>query len=119
MDYRDFQPSLNQPTLFFTSLFCHHFTDEELVNMFIWLKEKATGGFFIADLHRHPLAFFSIRFLTSCFSSSYLVKNDAPISVLRGFKRADLVHLLRLAGIERYQIKWVWAFRWVVVVPPQ
>ncbi len=119
LDYRNFQPPSHIPTLMYTSLFCHHFSDEELLEMLKWLKEKATAGFFIADLHRHPLAYWSILFLTRCFSSSYLVKNDAPLSVLRGFKRNDWIKLLNSAGITQFQIKWIWAFRWVVIVPPQ
>ena len=65
-----------------------------------WLKcfggcmETAKHGFFINDLHRHPLAYHSIRILTSLFSKSYLVKNDAPLSVLRGFKKKELEDLL-------------------------
>lgn len=118
LDYRHFTPKTH-PTLFFTSLFCHHFTEEELIDMLKWLHKNGSGGFFIADLHRHPLAYYSIRLLTQLFSSSYLVKHDAPLSVLRGFRKADWIHLLKSAGIDQYEIKWIWAFRWVIVVPPQ
>ena len=73
-------------------------------------------GFFINDLHRHPFAYYSIRILTSLFSKSYLVKNDAPLSVLRGFKKKELSALLDKAGISNYTIQWKWAFRWLVIV---
>jgi hypothetical protein len=61
-------------------------------------------------------AYHSIRILTSLFSKSYLVKNDAPLSVLRGFKKRELTTLLDKAGISKYTIKWRWAFRWLVIV---
>ncbi|HYH56872.1 MAG TPA: methyltransferase domain-containing protein [Anseongella sp.] len=106
-----------QPDIIFSSLFCHHFTDEQLVEMLKWLKQNARTGFFINDLQRHPLAYHSIRLLTRFFSGSYLVRNDAPISVLRGFRRSEWEALLQGAGIGPYRITWKWAFRYLITVP--
>lgn len=103
-----------QPDIIFSSLFCHHFTDEELISMLKWMKINTRFGFFINDLHRHPLAYFSIKWLTSFFSKSYLVKNDAPLSVLRGFREEDWKQLFTKAGIDHYTHKWKWAFRWLI-----
>jgi 2-polyprenyl-3-methyl-5-hydroxy-6-metoxy-1,4-benzoquinol methylase len=114
-DYRKIQFQ-TKPDIIFSSLFCHHFKDHELIEMFQWMKRNARIGFFINDLHRHPLAYHSIRFLTSCFSRSYLVKHDAPLSVLRGFKKKELTELMFQAGISNYNIQWQWAFRWLVIV---
>jgi hypothetical protein len=50
------------------------------------------------------------------FSKSYLVKNDAPLSVLRGFSRNEWKILMEKAGIKNYKIKWKWAFRWLILV---
>src|SRR5580693_736527 len=80
----------SKPSIIFCSLFCHHFNEYELIEMFRWMKENSRSGFFINDLHRHPLAYHSIRLLTLLFSKSYLVKNDAPLSVLRGFRKKEL-----------------------------
>ncbi len=106
-----------KPDIVFSSLFCHHFTEEQLVDMFRWMKSQTRTGFFINDLHRHPLAYYAIRILTALFSRSYLVKNDAPLSVLRGFRKNDLVAILDKAGIRHYSIRWQWAFRWLIIVP--
>ena len=106
----------SKPDIIFNSLFCHHFKDEELIKMLQWMHQNATIGFLIADLHRHPLAYYSILWLTQLFSKSYLVKNDAPLSVLRGFSRKEWIALLEKAGIENYKIKWKWAFRWLILV---
>jgi hypothetical protein len=105
----------SQPHIIFSSLFCHHFGDEELVEMLQWMQAHSTMGFFINDLHRNILAYYSIRLLVSWFSRSYLVKNDAPLSVLRGFRRAEWEELLRRAGITGYTLTWKWAFRWLLV----
>jgi 2-polyprenyl-3-methyl-5-hydroxy-6-metoxy-1,4-benzoquinol methylase len=104
------------PDILFCSLFCHHFTDAELIEMFRWMYNNSNCGFFINDLHRHPFAYHAIRLLTSIFSASYLVKHDAPLSVLRGFKKKELEDLLCQAGISNFTISWKWAFRWLIVV---
>lgn len=115
-DYRLTTFSAGQPHIIFNSLFCHHFRDDELVEMLRWMHKNAQIGFVIADLHRHPLAYYSIKWLTALFSRSYLVKNDAPLSVLRGFTRQEWKILLQKAGIRNYKIKWKWAFRWLILV---
>lgn len=98
------------------TLFYHHFTHEELVSFFSHLKDQVRIGFIINDIHRHPFALHSIRILTRLFSKSSMVKNDAPLSVRRAFKRSELVSILQAAGIQDYSIRWKWAFRWEVVI---
>jgi SAM-dependent methyltransferase len=105
----------NKPDIIFTSLFCHHFTDKELKSQFHWMHENAGIGFFINDLHRHLLAYYSIKLLAAFFSKSYLVKNDAPLSVLRGFKRKEIEMLNADSKIFNVQLKWHWAFRWLLI----
>ena len=105
----------NKPHFIFSSLFCHHFTDEELKQQFEWMQRNTVLGFFVNDLQRHPLAYHSIKMLTQLFSKSYLVKNDAPLSVLRGFHKKEIAQLLRELYINHYQLQWKWAFRWLLI----
>lgn len=113
-DYRDVRFD-QPPDIIFSSLFCHHFTNEELLKQLQWMQQWAGVGFFINDLHRHPFAYYSIKWLSAIFSKSYMVKNDAPLSVLRGFKRNEWMQLLNTAGIVNFSVRWKWAFRWLVV----
>lgn len=103
-----------QPDVIFSSLFCHHFTDEHLIDMLKWLQSNTRKGFFINDLQRHWLAYYLIKYITKFFSKSYLVKNDACLSVSRGFKKKEWQQLLKKAGIMNYTISWRWAFRYLV-----
>lgn len=103
-----------KPHIIFSSLFCHHFTEQELIDMLNWMKRNSEIGFFINDLHRHSLAYYSIKILTSLFSKSLLVKNDAPLSVRRGFKRKEWNNLFSSAGILNFKCSWRWAFRWLI-----
>jgi 2-polyprenyl-3-methyl-5-hydroxy-6-metoxy-1,4-benzoquinol methylase len=98
------------------TLFIHHFTREQLVDLFRILKRQSTTGFVVNDIHRHFLAYHSIRFLTMIFSRSAMVRYDAPLSVRRAFKRAELEEILQLAGIDKYTLRWKWAFRWQLIV---
>jgi 2-polyprenyl-3-methyl-5-hydroxy-6-metoxy-1,4-benzoquinol methylase len=100
------------------TLFLHHFTEDELIGIFSGLKNQATHGIVINDLHRQPLAYYSIRLLTQLFSKSAMVKYDAPLSVQRGFKRHELQLILSRAGIKNYRLKWKWAFRWQLIIYP-
>jgi 2-polyprenyl-3-methyl-5-hydroxy-6-metoxy-1,4-benzoquinol methylase len=112
-DYR-YAVIAQKPHIIFSSLFCHHFTDEEIIVMLQWMAHNSTVGFFINDLQRHPLAYYSIKLMTRLFSKSYLVKHDAPLSVQRGFVREDWNHLFQRAGMKDFNCQWKWAFRWLV-----
>jgi hypothetical protein len=114
-DYKNVSFGNEKPGIIFTSLFCHHFTDEELISMMQWMKANATTGFFINDLHRNYIAYHFIKAASKIFSKSYLVKNDAPLSVLRGFKKAEWKNILAKAGIKNYTIQWKWAFRHLII----
>ena len=115
-DYKKINFESGKPDIIFSSLFCHHFTDNQLAEMINWMKHNSTIGFFINDLHRHPVAYHFIKNATKLFSKSYLVKNDAPVSVLRGFKKNEWKNIFQKAGIKNYSIKWKWAFRYLIVV---
>ncbi|MBC7486409.1 MAG: methyltransferase domain-containing protein [Cytophagaceae bacterium] len=100
------------------SLFLHHFTTDELVLLLAKLKQHTATALIINDLHRHRLAYYAIKWLTGLFSKSYLVKNDAALSVAKGFKKAEWTTILKRAGYKRYTIKWVWAFRHQIILYP-
>jgi len=114
-DYKAIQFNDDKPDIIFSSLFCHHFEDAELVSMLQWMRLNTRKGFFINDLHRHYLAYRSIKLITGIFSKSYLVKNDAPLSVARGFKKKEWQYLIKSAGITNCTIHWKWAFRHLIV----
>jgi 2-polyprenyl-3-methyl-5-hydroxy-6-metoxy-1,4-benzoquinol methylase len=112
--YQDVKFATN-PHIIFSSLFCHHFTNEELIEQLQWLQQNTTTGFFINDLHRNKIAYYAIKIITSVFSKSYLVKNDAPLSVARGFTKNEWKFLLKKANINNATVKWKWAFRHIII----
>ena len=98
------------------SLFCHHFSDAALAQLLPQWQQQAGLAVIINDLHRHPLAYYSIRWLTRLFRGSHLVQHDAPLSVARAFTRPDWQKLLTEAGITTYALRWRWAFRWQLII---
>jgi ubiquinone/menaquinone biosynthesis C-methylase UbiE len=81
------------------SLFLHHFEDEDAAKLLRSFARVAGGAFIINDLRRHPIAWISIRVLTRIFTRNRLVRNDAAVSVLRGFTDVDLERIARMAGV--------------------
>lgn len=99
------------------SLFCHHFDDEELVKLVSRMYQLATGYVIINDIHRHWLAYYLIKYITAVFSKTFIVRYDAPLSVARSLTRAEWEIILAKAGIKKYTIKWMWAWRWQIIIP--
>lgn len=99
------------------TLFMHHFTEAELIKLFSSLKKQTRSAIIINDIHRHPLAYYSIKWLTQLFSRSAMVRFDAPLSVMRAFKKKEFDVLMRKSSITNYSMKWKWAFRWQLIIP--
>ncbi len=98
------------------SLFLHHFSEEQIK---IILKQSillAGKGIIINDLQRSIFAYWGIKLLTKLFSKSEMVHNDGPLSVRKGFRKNELVNILKSIGIKNFSVKWKWAFRWLVVI---
>ncbi len=114
-DYRDFLKKNSEVDIIHCSLFCHHLKDDELIELFNYFKQHAKIGFIINDLQRHWLAYYSIKFLTQLLNGSTLVKNDGPLSVLRGFRMEELNSLFKKVEIKNVSIEWKWAFRYLII----
>lgn len=98
-----------------SSLFTHHFKDEDLISLFASLKKQTKIGVVINDLHRHWLAYYSIKLIVNVLSKSPMVQHDGPVSVLRAFKKKEIKNILKRAGIHQYSIRWMWAFRFQII----
>jgi 2-polyprenyl-3-methyl-5-hydroxy-6-metoxy-1,4-benzoquinol methylase len=98
------------------SLFLHHFTEEKLKEILNIFSDISKKGIVINDLRRNIFAYTGIKILTFLFSGSELIKNDAPLSVKRGFKRSEILSFLRSAAYSEFKIKRKWAFRWLILI---
>lgn len=114
-DYRNSFKHISHIDILHACLFCHHLSEEQLIELIQFtLNNKSV--LVINDLERNPIAYYAIKWLTKLFSKSYLVKNDAALSVLRGFKKTEWLAILKKAGASRFSVKNKWAFRHRVIV---
>ncbi len=100
-----------------TSLFCHHLYGSELQALLEKLHDLSRYGVVINDLHRHPLAYYGILVLSRLLSDSAYLRNDAPLSVLKGFRRKEWERVLAWSAFTEHRIQWVWGFRHCIVLP--
>jgi 2-polyprenyl-3-methyl-5-hydroxy-6-metoxy-1,4-benzoquinol methylase len=96
------------------TLFFHHFKEAQLVSFLSDILKQTKIGIVVNDLHRSKLAYYLFMSL-SVFIKNKMIINDGLISVLRGFKRKDLVTMSQKLNIKA-QISWKWAFRfqWII-----
>ena len=97
------------------SLFLHHFETAEAVRLLTTLFTLSRRGLIVNDLRRHPIAYWATRIGSSVMSRSYMVRHDGPVSVKRGFTRADLVDLAAASGFQWTLLQRRWAFRYIAV----
>jgi SAM-dependent methyltransferase len=97
------------------SNFTHHLSDSELVRFVHWMEDHASSGWFINDLHRHPLPYYFIKTLFGILPLNRLTANDGPISVSRAFTAADWRRILVESGVQdRAKVEWFFPFRYTV-----
>jgi 2-polyprenyl-3-methyl-5-hydroxy-6-metoxy-1,4-benzoquinol methylase len=101
------------PDFIVTSQFAHHLTDAELVTFIRWLNRHAAHGWFIADLHRHALAYYGFPILARLARWHRIVREDGRISIARSFRRPEWTDLLTTAGVMA-EINWRLPFRYCV-----
>ena len=98
------------------SLFIHHFGEVDIKNILNSCIYISKYGIVINDLQRSVFAFIGIKLLTLLFSQSKMVKNDAPLSVKRGFLKNELKNILSALDSPDFMLKSLWAFRWLIVI---
>ncbi len=82
------------------SLFLHHFESAKAAELLSSFARVAKTAVVINDLRRHPLAYYSIKLLSRLFTGNRLVRNDAAVSVLRGFASPDIAEIELAAGLR-------------------
>lgn len=88
-----------QADVIVSSLFAHHLDDARVVRFLRWMEDRARVGWFVNDLHRHPLSHAAFGPLATALKLHPFVRHDGPVSIARGFVADDWRRLLRTAGI--------------------
>ena len=110
-----FDPGLERFDVVLSALFTHHLGDDQVVAFLRLMEERATLGWFVNDLHRHPAAYHGFRALSGLAGWHRFVRHDGPVSVARSFRRADWQALLGRAGLAgAASVRWHVPFRFCV-----
>lgn len=102
-----------RPDFIVTSQFTHHLDDADIVRFLRWLEAHAGRGWFIADLHRHALAYWGFGLLATVARWHPIVRHDGMVSVARSFRRGDWERLAAEAGVTP-RIFWRPMFRYCI-----
>ena len=71
--------------------FAHHFAGPTLACLVNEMVRVARRRVIILDIRRHRLAYWGFTAWSRVFTTNRLVRFDGPLSVLRGFTRAELL----------------------------
>jgi hypothetical protein len=84
----------------FSSLFLHHFSDDEIVDLLRSFARVARRAVLAIDLDRGPLAYHFLPKTRWLFGWHSITLHDGPVSVQSGFKREELLALADRAGLR-------------------
>ena len=98
------------------TLTLHHFKDNEIFDLLTTCNKNAKIGIVINDLHRSSIAYRLFQGICFIFCLNHISREDGLTSILRGFKKEELVPLSEKLNFKKYKIQWKWAFRyqWII-----
>ena len=98
------------------TLTLHHFNDDEIMYLLDVFYKNAATGIVINDLHRNPIAYRLFQALCFVFRLNDMSREDGLTSILRGFKKEELIEFSKKLNFKNYKIHWKWAFRyqWII-----
>jgi 2-polyprenyl-3-methyl-5-hydroxy-6-metoxy-1,4-benzoquinol methylase len=98
------------------TLTLHHFKDNEIIHLLNVFNANSNIGIVINDLHRSAIAYRLFQALCFVFRLNNMSREDGLISILRGFKKVELINFSEKLKFSNYKIQWKWAFRyqWII-----
>lgn len=98
------------------TLTLHHFKNNQIDYLIQVFSKQAKIGIVINDLHRNIIAYRAFQLICFIFRLNRMSKKDGLVSILRGFKKEELIDFSERNKLENYTINWKWAFRyqWII-----
>jgi 2-polyprenyl-3-methyl-5-hydroxy-6-metoxy-1,4-benzoquinol methylase len=113
-----FQPAFLelQYDIVLCTLTLHHFKEREINKLLSVFQERAKLGIVINDLQRSALAYRLFQIVCFVFRLNDMSRDDGLVSILRGFKKNELIAFSKQQHFKNYTIQWKWAFRyqWII-----
>lgn len=98
------------------TLTLHHFKDDEIIHLLTVFNANSNIGIVVNDLQRSSIAYHLFQALCFVFRLNKMSREDGLISILRGFKKEELIYFSEKLKFSNYKIQWKWAFRyqWII-----
>ncbi|MDT0294255.1 methyltransferase domain-containing protein [Mesonia ostreae] len=98
------------------TLTLHHFKNEEIINILKLYTQQARLGVIVNDLQRSKIAYRLFKAFCGIFINNEIARKDGLISILRGFKKEELIAFSKQLPAQKHSINWKWAFRyqWII-----
>lgn len=96
------------------NLTLHHFENEKVEQLLTLWSKKIRKGFVINDLHRSNIAIPLFKAVAFVFHLHPLSVSDGLTSIQKGFRKNELESWMKHVSHAKYNIKWRWAFRFIV-----
>lgn len=98
------------------TLTLHHFSDDGIVKLVNEFAEHSRLGVVINDLHRSRISYRLFQAVCFVFQLNEMSRDDGLVSILRGFKKEELIAYSEKLNLKKYSIRWKWAFRyqWII-----
>ena len=98
------------------TLTLHHFKDHHIIRIIENLEKNARLGIVVNDLHRSKIAYRLFQLIAVIFRLNEMSKKDGLTSILRGFKKEELIGFSKNLQNSITEIQWKWAFRyqWII-----
>ena len=98
------------------TLTLHHFKEDEIIELLKIFNANSKIGIVINDLQRSAIAYRLFQGLSFVFRLNKMTKQDGLTSILRGFKKQELIDFSEKLKLKNYKIHWKWAFRyqWII-----
>lgn len=102
-----------------SSLFTHHFIEDQVVALLREMARVARRGICVIDLHRHPIAYLLYTTVGRLMLHNRLLREDGALSIRRSFKPAELLALGHQAGLQHCRVERHFPYRLVLRASPQ
>lgn len=108
--------SQHQYDIILCTLTLHHFKDREVEKLLYLFTQQAGLGVVINDLQRSKTAYRLFRAFCAVFIHNDIARKDGLTSILRGFRKNELLGFSKKLTAENHSICWKWAFRyqWII-----
>jgi len=97
------------------NLFLHHFSEEALRNLLVFWKRMGVKYVIVNDLERNRVSFYGFRILSFLFGLGVVARYDGAVSVLRGFRRRELLEVFSESGWNLMYFSKGFPFRWEIL----